>query len=176
MVKRICVIGAGAAGLPSIKCCLQDGFDVVCYEKSDDIGGVWRFREESQPGISGTQRTTVQNTSKEMNSYSDFPVPKEFPCDLYHAQLMEYFRMYCDNLKLWDKIKFQHEVVEVKPNYDYDLTGKWIVSVINCKISERSESVFDGVMVCIGHHFTPRMPTFKDQNIFKGISFKFNIL
>ena len=83
--------------------------------------------------------------------------------------------MYCDNFKLWDKIKFQHEVVEVKPNYDYDLTGKWIVSVINCKISERSESVFDGVMVCIGHHFTPRTPTFKDQNVFKGISFKFNI-
>ncbi len=28
--------------------------------------------------------------------------------------------------------------------------------------------VFDGVMVCTGHHVTPLVPTFKDQHKFKG--------
>ena len=30
------------------------------------------------------------------------------------------------------------------------------------------EEVFDGVMVCTGHHVQPQVPTFKDQNKFKG--------
>jgi ribulose 1,5-bisphosphate synthetase/thiazole synthase len=41
---HIAVIGAGASGLPSIKTCIDYGLDVVCFEKSDDIGGLWRYK------------------------------------------------------------------------------------------------------------------------------------
>lgn len=41
--KRICIIGAGLSGLCSIKNCLEANLDVVCYERSNDIGGLWNY-------------------------------------------------------------------------------------------------------------------------------------
>jgi len=42
MVKKICIIGAGASGLTAIKCCLDEELVPVCYEQSQHIGGtVW---------------------------------------------------------------------------------------------------------------------------------------
>lgn len=41
----VCIIGAGASGLPSIKACLEQGLEPVCFERTSDIGGLWRFTE-----------------------------------------------------------------------------------------------------------------------------------
>lgn len=43
MVKRVAIVGAGVTGLASIKCCLEEGLEPTCFERSDDIGGLWRF-------------------------------------------------------------------------------------------------------------------------------------
>lgn len=44
MARRVAVIGGGASGLTCIKCCLDEGLEPVCFESSDDIGGLWRFK------------------------------------------------------------------------------------------------------------------------------------
>lgn len=46
---RIAVIGAGAAGLAALRHCTSGtyGDQVVCYEKTDQIGGTWVYREET---------------------------------------------------------------------------------------------------------------------------------
>lgn len=44
MTKRVAVIGAGASGLTAIKCCLDEGLEPTCFEKTDDIGGLWRYK------------------------------------------------------------------------------------------------------------------------------------
>ncbi len=44
MAKRVAVIGGGTSGLACIKCCLDEGLEPVCFEPSDDIGGLWRFK------------------------------------------------------------------------------------------------------------------------------------
>lgn len=43
---RVCVIGGGVSGLPAIKECLTQGFEVVAYERTSDIGGLWNYRPE----------------------------------------------------------------------------------------------------------------------------------
>ena len=43
---RACVIGAGAAGLVSVKELLEQGHEVVCYEKYHDLGGVFLYDGE----------------------------------------------------------------------------------------------------------------------------------
>lgn len=48
---KIAVIGAGVSGLVSIKICREYDFDVVCFEKSHDIGGLWRYKPEECEGI-----------------------------------------------------------------------------------------------------------------------------
>lgn len=43
MVRRVAVVGAGISGLAAIKCCLEEGLEPVCFELSEDIGGLWRY-------------------------------------------------------------------------------------------------------------------------------------
>lgn len=44
MTCSVAVIGGGTSGLTCIKCCLDEGLKPVCFESSDDIGGLWRFK------------------------------------------------------------------------------------------------------------------------------------
>ncbi|KFW64768.1 Dimethylaniline monooxygenase [N-oxide-forming] 5, partial [Pygoscelis adeliae] len=43
MVKTVAIIGAGSSGLCAIKACLQEGLEPICFERTTDIGGLWRF-------------------------------------------------------------------------------------------------------------------------------------
>jgi len=48
MVKRVAVIGAGAAGLVALRHMKSrlDEFDPVAYEQMPVIGGTWVYRDE----------------------------------------------------------------------------------------------------------------------------------
>lgn len=168
MGKRICVIGAGASGITAIKECLESGFSVVCYEKVDYTGGLWRFHDSDVDGIASVTRATVINSSKEMSAYSDFPPPKELPNYCHNSQMVRYFDEYAEKFGVNKFVKFNHEVISVKQNHDYEDTGRWKVRVKDLTTEKESEDVFDGVMVCTGHHVKPYQPTFKNQDKFKG--------
>lgn len=49
MARRVAIIGGGSSGLCAIKACLDEGLEPVCFERSGDIGGLWRF-EVSRAG------------------------------------------------------------------------------------------------------------------------------
>lgn len=38
------MIGAGPSGLTSVKACLDEGMVPTCFESSDDLGGLWKFK------------------------------------------------------------------------------------------------------------------------------------
>lgn len=46
--KRVCIIGAGRAGLAAIKLVAdkKDKFDVVAFERNSDVGGLWIYRDD----------------------------------------------------------------------------------------------------------------------------------
>ncbi|XP_022363880.1 dimethylaniline monooxygenase [N-oxide-forming] 2 isoform X2 [Enhydra lutris kenyoni] len=44
MEKKVAVIGAGVSGLVSLKCCVDEGLVPTCFEQTEDIGGLWRFK------------------------------------------------------------------------------------------------------------------------------------
>jgi len=46
---RVAVVGAGVSGLAAIKCCRDEGLDVVCFESRDDLGGIWNYSETVYP-------------------------------------------------------------------------------------------------------------------------------
>ena len=88
-VKRIAIIGAGNSGIGAFNACREQGFDVVCYEKTDQICGLWLFREQEIEGSASIYRSTTINTSKEMTPYSDFPPPKEFPNYMHNTKMVK---------------------------------------------------------------------------------------
>ena len=61
------------------KACREQDFDVVVYEKTNSIGGIWRYRDQELEGNASIWRKTYLNTSKEMTAFSDFPPPDRFP-------------------------------------------------------------------------------------------------
>jgi len=56
---KVAVIGAGASGLTAIKCCIDEGLQPVCYERTDEIGGLWKYKEEITPGQASVMKSTV---------------------------------------------------------------------------------------------------------------------
>ena len=41
---RVAVIGSGVSGLAAMKSCLDEGLQPTCFERSDSLGGLWRYR------------------------------------------------------------------------------------------------------------------------------------
>lgn len=167
-MKRIAVIGAGSSGLTAIKCCKEEGVDAVCFERTGDPGGLWRYHEDDTEGVASVMKTTIINTSKEMSAFSDFPPPPELPNFMHNSNMFKYFMLYAEKFDLLKHIRYFQEVVKVIPSADYDITGRWTVTTKNVRDGSISQEEFDGVLVCIGHHVFPQIPKFPGQEKFKG--------
>uniref|UniRef100_A0A8C3JKW6 Flavin-containing monooxygenase n=1 Tax=Calidris pygmaea TaxID=425635 RepID=A0A8C3JKW6_9CHAR len=127
MAKRVAIIGGGSSGLCAIKACLQEGLEPICFERTGDIGGLWRFEEHPEEGRASIYRSVIINTSKEMMCFSDFPIPEDFPNYMHNSKIMEYFRMYARRFDLLRHIRFRTSVCRVAKRPDFVTTGQWEV-------------------------------------------------
>lgn len=167
---RVAIIGAGASGLTSIKCCKDEGLEPVCFEQEDAIGGLWYFTEEERH--SSVYRSTVINTSKEMMCFSDFPIPKEYPPFMHHQLIMKYLHLYAKEFDLYKCIRFRIKVVDLKKAPDFEESGKWeiLFQELDGKNPDAvNKEVYDAVMLCVGHHSEPSWPSFPGMDEFSGL-------
>lgn len=175
-VKRVAIIGAGFSGLTAIKACLEEGLQPICFEMAPDIGGIWNYCDEVLINRSNcVMKSTITNTSKELTSFSDFPMPKNYPNYLRHTDMLEYLKLYVNKFNLIDYIVFNYAVRRVTKVSDYDVSGKWIVcyEVINSQEDDKIYTeIFDAVIVCSGVNSIPFEPKIKglndDDRKFKG--------
>ncbi|XP_006017819.2 dimethylaniline monooxygenase [N-oxide-forming] 3 isoform X1 [Alligator sinensis] len=171
MLKKVAIIGAGVSGLASLKCCLEEGLDPICFERSDDIGGLWNFTEQAEEGKASIYHSVFTNSCKEMMCYPDFPFPDDYPNYMHNTKLQEYIKMFAKHFDLLKYIKFKTMVIKVTKCPDFSVTGQW--DVITEKDRKEESSVFDAVMVCSGHHVYPNFPAEQFPGIkkFKGSYF-----
>ncbi len=108
--KKVAVIGAGIAGLVTIKSCLEEGLEVLAFEKSDYMGGNWKFKEQEVSVF----RNTELSSSKYITAFSDFPMPEHYPHFLKHEQYLEYLLDYARHFNLKEHIKFGISVDSLK--------------------------------------------------------------
>ncbi|XP_068448896.1 flavin-containing monooxygenase 5-like [Clinocottus analis] len=169
MTLRVAVVGGGASGLACIKCCLDEGMEPVCFESSDDIGGLWKFKENPEPDRASIYHSVIINTSKEMMCFSDFPIPAHYPNYMHNSLIVDYFRMFADRFKLKEHIRFNTKVLQVKQRSDFSRSGQWGVETEN-KDGVTERHIFDAVMICVGHHCHPNLPLhdFPGIDTFKG--------
>ncbi|KAJ8277844.1 hypothetical protein GJAV_G00080760 [Gymnothorax javanicus] len=157
MVRRVAVIGAGSSGLASIKSCLEEGLEPLCFESSDDIGGLWRYKEVSEPNRANIYKSLTINVSKEMMCYSDFPIPADYPNYMHHSRILQYYRLYAEHFKLLQHIRFKTSVRSVRERPDFSRSGQWEVVTEN-REGQEERHIFDAVIVCSGHYSYPHMP------------------
>ncbi|CAI9549248.1 unnamed protein product [Staurois parvus] len=168
MAMKVAIIGAGCSGLAAIKCCLEEGLDPTCFEKSDDIGGLWKYSEMVEEGRASIYQSVFTNTSKEMMCYSDFPMPEDFPVYLHHSKILEYLHLYAEHFDLLKYIQCQTEVCQVTKSPHFSKTGQW--EVLTKKNGTEKKEYFDAVLVCNGHHVDHYLPleSFPGIQKFKG--------
>ncbi|MBZ3878293.1 Dimethylaniline monooxygenase [N-oxide-forming] 5 [Sciurus carolinensis] len=154
--KIIAVIGSETCGLSSAKCCLDEDLESVCFERTDDIVGFCRYQESPEEGRVSIYKLVIINTSKEMMCFNDYSTPDHYLNFMHNSQVLEYFRMYTKDFNLLKYIQFKTTVYSVKKRPDFSSSGQWEV-VTECK-GKKKVNVFDGVMVCTGHHTNAHLP------------------
>lgn len=168
MAKTVCIIGAGVAGITSLKQCLEQNLQPTCYEKDIDIGGLWNYKDISEEGRASLYKSCTLNTSKAVTCFSDFPFPKGYPNFMHNSLYKTYLNSYIEHFNLRPRFKFHREVMAVKKCSDFNESGRWCVTVRNIGTGITSDKIFDFVMVCNGHYFKPLLPTFPGLNKFQG--------
>ncbi len=142
---RLLVIGAGPVGLALARHMKEHGIAYDHVEADDDVGGNWYHGVYDTAHIISSRRTT---------EYADFPMPAHYPDFPSAAQMLEYLRSYADHFDLREIIELQTRVVRVVQRED----ELWAV-----ELSTGERRVYKGVVVCTGHHWDRRMPTYPGE-------------
>lgn len=172
-IMKLCVIGAGAAGLCAIKRALEYDCEVTVFEQSDNVGGLWNFSDEvgtDKHGIavhSSMYKGLVTNLPIELMCYPDLPFPEQKESYVPSEEVLRYFQWFANEFGLKKHVKFQHYVVRVRPLID----DKWEVIVRNLKAETYETLNFDAVLICSGHFHSSSTPEFAGQDFFKGKQF-----
>merc|ERR1719428_1741564 len=70
-LPRVAVIGVAISGVQAMKSCLAEGFEPVAFEADGDVGGFWRFKEDTEhPSV---YRSVHIDSDRDMNSFGDYP-------------------------------------------------------------------------------------------------------
>lgn len=168
---RLCVIGAGTAGLTALRQGIQFGCEVVAFEQSEKIGGTWVYDEtigKNKYGInvhSSMYSGLHTNLPKEVMGAPDFPIPPQEKSYISAQDFLSFLNLYADHFKVRDRIKFEHHVTRVNPLND----ETWEVIVKDLKKDKLEKFIFDAVLVCNGHYHTPSIPKYDGSDIFKGL-------
>lgn len=157
MKKRVAIVGAGVSGLASIRSCLEEGLEPICFERSNDVGGLWKFSDQAEEGRASIYQSVFTNSSKEMMCFPDFPYPDNYPNYMHHSKLQEYIQSFAKKKDLLRYIQFETLVSSIKKCPNFVVTGQW--EVISEKDGKQKSAIFDAVMICSGHHVYPNLPT-----------------
>jgi cation diffusion facilitator CzcD-associated flavoprotein CzcO len=141
------VIGAGAAGMATVRRLRADGFDFDCFEKTDRVGGHWHTDYACLHLI----------TARDVSGFEGHPMPAAFPHFPSREQVVGYLEGYADRFGLRESITFGAEVVRASPLGAAGDDG-WEV-----ELAGGDTRRYDGVIVANGHLWDPLVPEYPGE-------------
>ncbi len=150
---RIAIIGAGVAGLATAKVLVQAGHDVVVFDKTPDVGGVWS-RTRRYPGL------TTQSP-KAQYSLSDFPMPRDYPEWPSGEQVQAYLAAYTAHFGLAGSLRLETEVVSAT----LAAGGGWSLETRDAAGTTATDG-FDRLVVANGVFCEPAIPAYPGREEF----------
>jgi len=158
MRKKIAVIGSGPSGITALKNILDEGLEVVAFDRNKDVGGNWIYSEDESH--SSVFETTHIISSKTLSQYEDFtfddfdPDAADYPS---HDELRRYFQAYASHFNLYPHIRFNTLVIHCKRIN----AQEWQIETETDGI--RLFETFTDLVVCNGHHWNPRWPVYPGE-------------
>ncbi|MBW4507671.1 MAG: NAD(P)-binding domain-containing protein [Scytonematopsis contorta HA4267-MV1] len=157
LVQRVCIIGAGISGLVTAKTFVEEGYEVLVYEKQHALGGVWE-KSRRYPNV----RT---QTPGRMYSYPDYPLPDSYPEWPSGEQVNAYLESYANHFELLKRIQFNTEVIALKAidngHKGWEVTTRIFDGIVI------ETSCFDFVAICNGVNHIPNIPAIPGIDEFK---------
>jgi len=151
-IGRVCVVGAGPAGLSLARAFLAQGIPFDVYERHHDVGGLW---DQANPG-SPVYDSAHFISSRSQSHFHDFPMPEDYPDYPSHRQVLVYMRSFADAYRLREHIRFDTGVTSAVP----DVAG-WRVTLSTGEVRSYAS------LVCAnGTNWHPVMPSY--PGVFAG--------
>ncbi|KAL1921980.1 uncharacterized protein VTP21DRAFT_10622 [Calcarisporiella thermophila] len=181
IIKRVGVIGAGAAGIIAAKNLSQHGFEVKIFERNDTFGGTWIYTDRvgSAPPIPCTHQkvadpplvpeasSPVHPSAIYKNLHTNLPHPimsfykSPFPEDLtlfpHHSDVLEYLVSYAHENNLAQLVEFDCEVIDATDRLEDGESG-WMLTIFKRRDGSIRKERFDAVVVATGHFYAPYIP------------------
>src|SRR6478752_7400472 len=98
---KVCVVGAGPCGLTTVKQLLDEGHDVVCFDKNPDIGGIW-LRYDGDGDKMKAYDDLYLTISMKLMAHSHYPRQEERASSMRGANF-EYPSAYADRFGLRER-------------------------------------------------------------------------
>ncbi|GLV31080.1 Flavin-containing monooxygenase 1 [Carabus blaptoides fortunei] len=168
---KVCVIGAGAAGLVSARQATHPKYGHQCtiFEQTSDLGGTWVYTDQTGldefgiPIHTSMYKNLRTNLPKEAMVFPEFPIPDCEESYLTQEQILKLINDYADHFKLRPLIQFCHRVRLIEPQ-----GSGWKVTVTDLKRGVDKVYNYDAVMICNGHYHTPSVPEIQGNERFAG--------
>jgi len=154
--ERLCVIGAGGAGLGAMEVLQRHGLPFDCFEQTDRVGGHWHTDYESLHLI----------TSRDLSGFTGYPMPASYPVFPSRDQMLAYLEQFADETGVRARVTFNVAVERLEPVGPAGRDG-WRVTTSDGHVRE-----YAGAVVCNGHLWNPNVPaypgTFTGKQIHSG--------
>jgi len=144
---RLCVIGAGAAGLGTMEVLARRGIPFDCFEQSDRLGGHWHTDYESLHMI----------TSRDLSGFVGHPMPGDYPVYPSRKHVCEYLERFAAETGVGASVRHGVRVERIEPIGAVGQDG-WRVTT-----SDGVERAYAGVVVCNGHLWDPNVPSYAGE-------------
>lgn len=140
------IIGAGPCGLAMARHLNEAGIPYLQVDMNYEIGGNW---------YNGVYKGVFTDACKDVMCYDDFPMPDSYTDFISGEQMLAYLKSYVKHFNLMENIRLGIAVEHVSQRDD----KSWQVRFKG----DEKEEVFDGVIVCNGHHRDMRWPELSGQ-------------
>ncbi|XP_060805161.1 senecionine N-oxygenase isoform X2 [Amyelois transitella] len=161
---RVCVIGAGIAGLTTARYLKEDGINFTVLEATRYVGGTWRYDPRVDVDENNvTMYTSITNLPKPTMELPGFPLPDDAPSYPGWEDYYKYLQSYAKHFDLEKNIKFLHNVISIKRDENV-----WRVKHKQVVTKEEFEEEYDYVVIGTGHHSKTHMPNITGEETFKG--------
>ena len=142
--NKICIIGAGPAGLAFARAFQVKGLAYDQFEAHSDVGGIWDIAQPGTPMYDSAHFIS----SKTMSGFEGFPFPEACPDYPSHRQILTYIRDFSDAWNLRDQIQFNTRVTDLDKQAD----GTWHVT-----LSSGETRPYAAVVCAAGSTWHPRL-------------------
>lgn len=141
---KVCIIGAGAAGLAAAKVLRKNGISFVIMEKGTDVGGIWDKRRDFSPYHKNLHLISPNS----MMQYKGDDFPEEIPDFAGFRYVQSYFHYIVQKYDLQKSIRFNCNVTNIRKKGE-----KWII-----QSGDRTAEQYNYLIIATGMQSSPKLP------------------